>query len=208
MTSVPLQVREWMKGYLGFGATDHDAGFTQGMEQDTYFMHELLIRIDDVDRFVKEPDHGATMDGYIACDALGGRRPVEGARFNMFVDTKVAGLKHMLYRVHFLDGEGQPATMLGHKTVHDDRSLDLWSDTTTLYTRIFAGHLPDGVEPVGPPRAMGMLHIEKLDLFKSLLSFRSPGASLVEANHAKNAFGQFFLGQLWEVYGRRARVGV
>ena len=28
-----LEVTEWMKGYLGFGVTDYDAGFIKGIEK-------------------------------------------------------------------------------------------------------------------------------------------------------------------------------
>jgi hypothetical protein len=63
---VPLNVTEWMKGYVGFGATDTDAGFIEGIEQDTYFEHEVLIQIDDIDKFVDRPGviHIQVLDGF------------------------------------------------------------------------------------------------------------------------------------------------
>jgi len=33
----------------------------------------------------------------------------------------------------------QPVTLVGHKQVRDDPGFDLWSDTSTLYTRLLAG---------------------------------------------------------------------
>ncbi len=214
MAVIPLEVTEWMKGYIGFGATDYDAGFIRGIEAGTFFMHEMLIRIDDIDRFVGDPGHAATMDGFIQCDALGGKRPVKGAAFNMFVDAKNPRLKYMLYRIPFHDGSGAPHTMFGHKTVHDDRTLDLYGDTTTLYVRIFRGDVPghDLSTPAitssalpDDPIAKGVIHIEKLDLYRSIRSFRSPGSNPAAAAHAFGAFGQFFMGKLWEVYGMALR---
>ncbi|HEX2659678.1 MAG TPA: hypothetical protein VHU40_15445 [Polyangia bacterium] len=207
MTAVALQVTEWMKGYLGFGVSDYDAGFIKGIEGNAFFMHEMLIKIDDVDKFVSDPEHNATMDGYVSFDAFGGKRPVKDASFRMFVDSKTPGLKYMKYRIPFTNDKNQPLTMYGHKTIHDDKSLDLWSDTTTLYVSIHEGALTAPEPPAGPALAMGVIHIEKLDLFKSVMSFRSPGANPVQANHAMSAFGKFFLGKLWDIYGRVARVG-
>jgi cholesterol oxidase len=99
--------------------------------------------------------------------------------------------------------------MYGHKTVHNDKSLDLWGDTTTLYTSIYDGTLttPDPPAQNVQPLYRGIIHIEKLDLIKSLMSFRSPGSNPGEAQHAMSTFGRFFMGNLWDIYGKLARVG-
>src|SRR4051812_13884956 len=117
MTVTPLNATEWMKGYVGFGAADSDAGFIKGLEAGTYFMFEVHIHMDDIDRFVSEPAHQASMDGFVQCDALGGKLPFEGGTFNMLVDAKEPGLKLMLYRIPFTGGDGARRTMLGHKTI-------------------------------------------------------------------------------------------
>jgi cholesterol oxidase len=206
MTAIPLQVREWMKGYLGLGAPDPDAGFIKGIESNAFFRHEMLIKIDDVDRFVSDPEHAALMDGSVTFAAFGGTRPVSRASFKMFVDAKTPGLKYMKYRIPFTSDKNEPLTMYGHKTIHDDKTLDLWGDTTTLFTSIHAGNLSAPEPPPPPAVAQGIIHIEKLDLLKSMMSFRSPGSNAVQANHAMTTFGRFFLGNLWEIYGRFARV--
>jgi len=209
MAAIPLQVTEWMKGYLGAGAPDFDAGFIQGIESNAFFVHQMMIKIDDIDRFVADPQHQALMDGTVNFGPLGGVLPVTGASFRMFVDSGTPGLRYMKYRMPFTDDKGRPFTLYGHKTLHDDHSLDLWGDTTTLYTSIYPGDLP-GAEPPPPPTPAayrGIIHIEKLDLVKSFMSFRSPGSSLADANRAMSAFGKFFLGNLWEIYCKVARVG-
>lgn len=208
---VPLNVTEWMKGYVGFGRTDSDAGFIHGLEHDTPFAHEVVIRIDDIDRFIAEPAHAATMDGAIFCERLGGRRPVAGGAFNMLVDASNPGLKLMFYRLPFEGADGTRYTMLGHKTIRDDRSLDLWSDITTLSMRLFEGDVP-GPEvttaALGPanmpptPVAAGVLHIEALDGFRSARSFQSPGSTPLQASDAVLKFGRFYLDRLWETFGK------
>ena len=206
MTANALQVTEWMKGYLGLGASDPDAGFIKGIDSNAFFIHEMLIKIDDVDRFVSDPEHAAVMDGYVSFAAFGGKRPVTGASFKMFVDAKVPGLKYMKYRIPFTNDKQEPLTMYGHKTIHNDKTLDLWSDTTTLYTSVYTGNLVAPEPPPTPALARGIIHIEKLDLIKSIMSFKAPGATPAQANHAMTTFGRFFLGNLWEIYGRFARV--
>src|SRR5262245_36393327 len=79
---IPLNVTEWMKGYISVGAPDYNTGFMQGVDSGMHFMHEVLIQMPDVDRFIDEPEHEARMDGYIVCDALGGKREVVGGTFN------------------------------------------------------------------------------------------------------------------------------
>lgn len=215
--ATPLNVTEWMKGYIGFGAADYDAGFHQGIDANTHFMHEVVIRMDDIDRFVSEPTHEARMDGYIECAALGGRRQLEpGATFNMLLDANNPKLKVMLYRMPFIDESGARRTVFGHKTIHDDHSFDLWGDITTLYIRVFDGDVPGpdvltpsmagSTPPGGPPAAMGVIHIEKLDGFKSARSFQSPGSSPAEAARAVALFGGFYLDKLWEIFGPSMRV--
>lgn len=212
---VPLNVTEWMKGYVGFGRTDSDAGFIHGLEHDTRFAHEVVIRIDDIDRFVEEPTHAAVMDGHIECARLGGRRPVVGGTFNMLVDAQHPGLKLMFYRLPFEGADGARYTMLGHKTIRDDRSLDLWSDITTLSMRIFEGDVagPEvSTAALGPANmpdtslAAGVLHIEALDGFRSARSFQSPGSSSLQAAAAALKFGRFYLDRLWDIFGKTHNV--
>ena len=73
------------------------------------------------------------------CEALGGELPVEKGVFNLFVDQGDPSLKRMLYRLFFRDGDGRPLTLSGFKVVEDDPGSDLWTDTTTLFTRILRG---------------------------------------------------------------------
>jgi hypothetical protein len=61
----PLNVKEWMKGHVGFGATDYEAGEAQGRAENKIFQHEVLIEIDDIDRFTSDRKHAAPMNGNV-----------------------------------------------------------------------------------------------------------------------------------------------
>lgn len=207
----PLEVTEWMKGFVGRGATDSDAGFIAGLTENTPFMHEVKIRIDDIDRFVEEPTHTASMDGYIDCPLFGGKRSFTGGMFNMLVDTANPGLKVMLYRMPFLDPNGQPHTALGNKTINDDRALDLLHDIMTLTVAVFAGDVPGplvSTPAMGPAdvpataEARGVLHIEWRDGIRSGMSFESPGSTSIEKDAAIFKFGKFYMGRLWTIFAK------
>jgi cholesterol oxidase len=146
--------------------------------------------------------------GYLQCDALGGRLPVEQGWFNLFVDV-APGVKHMLYRLWFADGVGHPLTLTGFKLVKDDAGFDVWKDTTTLFTRVFQGHVAEGDEEGAEELAAGILIIRARDFAKQLTTFRAGGPALGAQLGALVKFGVIFVRQLAEAYlhkGRRARV--
>jgi hypothetical protein len=194
-----LNVTEWMKGHVGFGAADYAAGETQGRAEGKTFQHEVLIRMKDIDRFVSDPKHAAPMDGSVVW--LGETRSFTGGEFNMLVDSTNPKVKLMFYRIPFTDGAGKPLTMLGHKILRDDPGLDMWADITTLFIRIYEGHVaghdftrPSGDAPEWPPGhvAMGIIHISLRDGIASGLSFAAPGATRVQKVQAVTKFLGFY----------------
>lgn len=196
-----LQFTEEMKGFITFGETDYQRGHDEGKQGGTSFMFHLTIKIEDIDRFVAEPQHEGRADGFIRCDPLGGQRPVEGGIFNLFVDTNEAKRKLMLYRLFFSDGDGNPYTMSGFKDVKDDPGFDpmeIWKDTSTLYTRILRGRVSADAEAAAEIVAAGIIIILKADFAKQLTTFKVEGPHKIEAM-AK--FNKLFLGSLRDVYG-------
>lgn len=196
---IQLNVTEWMRGHVGFGATDYESGESAGKANDTRFEHEVLIQMKDIDRFAREPKHTAPMDGKV--DWLGTSCSFEGGEFNMLVDSNNPAIKHMFYRIPYADAAGKQLTMLGHKTLRDDPGADLWADITTLFIRIYEGHVaghdftrPSGAEPEWPAGqvAMGRLHIPLRDGINSALSFEAPGASKLQKTEAILKFLAFY----------------
>jgi cholesterol oxidase len=119
--------------------------------------------------------------------------------FNLFV-TESIGEKRMLYRLQFVDGEQHPLTMIGYKEILHDHGLDVWSETTTLFTRLLAGQIePDG-DADAEIVASGVLHIHPLAFAHQLTTFRVEPAHRVDAIAR---FGSLFAGELWSVYGPR-----
>jgi hypothetical protein len=207
MTST-VRFTEEMLGHVTFGETDYDRGARSGGEGAAAFMFHLTIEVQDMDRFAHDPLRPANATGYVHCDALGGRLPVEHGWFNLFVDV-APGVKHMLYRLWFRDGVGHPLTMTGFKLVKDDAGFDVWKDTTTLFTRVLQGHVPEGEDDGAQELAAGVLRIRMRDFAKQLTTFRATGPGLGALLGALVKFGVIFMQQLAEAYlrkGRRARV--
>jgi cholesterol oxidase len=198
---------EEMKGYATFGETDYDRGFRQGKEDETFIMFHLTITVDDVDRFVADPQHEASTVGYVRCPALGEDMPVRRGVFNLFVDHTGRLDKRMLYRL-YLDHEKEgPLTLSGFKVIQEDPGHDVWADTTTLFTRLLRGHVGPEEEGAAEVFASGIIHIYHRDFLKQLTTIRAEAPTLAERNRAHVRFGKAFFGPLWEVYGSRVAGG-
>ena len=201
-----LSFTEEMKGYVAFDETDYDLGFREGMKDGMkdgmFLMVHLTIKVDGVRHFVTDPDHDAPTEGYVECEALGGKLPVEHGTFNLFVDDGDPSCKKMLYTLYFSDSVGHPLTLKGFKLLRDDPKFDIWHDTTTLFTRILQGHVEPGDEEQAPVVAAGIIRIHYFDFLKQLTTFRVGGPTPTDRAAALTHFGTFFLGKLWDVYGQ------
>ncbi len=205
---VSVQFTEDMKGYVGFGdVADYDAGFAAGKAAGAFFMFHLTIKVPDIAFFERDPMKAGVAEGWIECERLGGRRPVERGAFNCFVDVGApqANTRNMRYRLFFRDASGQPLTLSGHKVVIDDGIHNIWRDTSTLYSRIFQGHVEMDAETTAPVVATGILHIKPLDFAHQMTTFRSDGPTFEAREQAMATFGAQFLGTLWDVY--KPRIG-
>ena len=203
MTSV--RFTEEMLGHVTFGESDFARGAQTGRDGSEFLKFHLTIEVADMDRFSTDPMRQAGAVGYLQCDALGGRLPVEKGVFNLFVDSG-PGVKRMLYRLWFRDGVGHPLTMTGYKLVENDAGFDLWKDTTTLFTKVLKGHVDEGGDATAELVASGILRIRVQDFAKQMTTFRAGGSGGVGAKvGGLIKFGVIFVGQLAEIYLRKGR---
>jgi cholesterol oxidase len=189
---------EEMKGFFAFDVTDPSTGDELGKAGRQSLMFHLTITADDTETFVSQESHLAAAHGYIDSDCLGGRLPVEAGWFNLFTTGNSPESRSMVYRLHFADGAGNPLTLSGRKDVQPGPLLRIWPDTSTLYYRILQGHLDERSETGAEIVGAGVLRILEVDFLRQLTTFRTNGPRRAEA---LTDFGQFFLGQLWNVYG-------
>jgi predicted acylesterase/phospholipase RssA len=195
---IALQFTETMKGRVARGEQDYQRGAERGEEID----FRLTIRTEDLDAFIRMPEHDAAAAGHLDFPALG-QLTVEKGRFNLFVFDADPRHKKMLYRLLFRDAAGRPFTLSGFKEVNDDKGFDVWKDTTTLYTRIYLGHVTAEEEAAAELWGSGILTLGPLALLRQLATFRVEAPGLLARAKALERFGAFFLGSLWDVYAQR-----
>lgn len=198
-----LRFTEEMKGFVSPSESDEEMGFIKGRKEGHFLRFHLDINIHGVNRFITDPQHQAEASGWVEYQPLGGKRMVRQGVFNLMVHHRDPNRKHLLYRLYFEDSKGNPFTLSGRKDVEDDPGLDLWSDTTTLATRILHGHVEEGEEAGAVLYASGILKLYLQDFLKQLTTFRVDGPTIHDRVSALNRFGSFFFGKLWDVYGRR-----
>ena len=203
MTS-SVRFTEEMLGHVTFGEIDFARGAQPDRDGSSAFKFHLTIEVEDIESFGNDPLRPATATGYVVGDAFGGKLAVEQGWFNLFVDVE-PGVKHMLYRLWFRDGVGNPLTMTGFKLVKDDAGFDVWKDTTTLFTRVLQGHVEEGVDDAATVIASGIIIIRARDFAKQLTTFRAGGPSIGAQLSGLVKFGVIFVQQLAEAYLRKGR---
>ena len=205
-----LTFTEEMKGFVSATA-DFDAGFRAGEAAHQDLMFHLDITIDGVFDFVDNMGRWASAAGYVSGSQFGERLEVEKGLFNLFTDQPSPAEggtpnpidKRMLYRLYFKDRSGNPFTLSGFKVVHRSPISDVWQDTTTLYTTVFEGYVEPNDEAQAKVAARGILHLHLLDFLKQLSTFRAKAPDTKTRLEVLTHFGTFFMGNLWDVYGRR-----
>ncbi|CAN5833114.1 hypothetical protein BH20CHL5_BH20CHL5_10280 [soil metagenome] len=197
-----LRFTEEMKGFVTLGETDFQRGYDTGKAAGTPLMVHLTITLDGVRRFVVDPEHFGMAEGWVECEALGGRLPVERGTFNLFVDEGDPTQKWMRYRLMVRSPAGEPLTVSGFKVVRDDPGFDIWDDTSTLYMRVYRGHVDLDAEADEDILAAGIIRVLLLDFLHQLTTFEVEGANALERAAVLARFGGFFGGRLWDVYAR------
>ena len=192
-----LSFTEEMSGTCFPGASNGGPSAAGRLPQEP-MAFRLTITADDLERFLDEPEHSARAEGWIDAASIGGRRQIQRGWFNLFAPTGVPDRRLMWYRLQFDGAVGQPRTLIGWKNVWHGALTRIWPDTSTLYFRLLAGHVPPEEDDQALILAAGTLHLHITDFVRELATIR------VEGPHCAaglERFGRFFAGQLWDVYG-------
>jgi len=186
-----------MAGGFALGETDPEVGQEAGKRQGFELAMHAKVSLDDLKRFLDDPQHRGNLGGTIDFPPLGKEIPAATGVFNLFHPTDDPKLKLMVYELGFQHG-GKDYYLAGQKEVRDDPGFDLWRDTTTLLTR-----LHEGKDKSGPVVGAGILSLGITHLVKLLSTVQVTDAgSAGEKARAVASFGRFFLGELWDSYVR------
>jgi hypothetical protein len=197
-------MRAWftenMTGHYTRGAQAYDAGDVAGQRDWNPVSFRLTIGTDDLRSVLKDPDHRMPVaDGIIRCKEFSPMdMDVENGTFDLFTRGG-AGRYLMRYRLPFRTEDHQPMTLLGFKEVGDDWGFDMWTDTTTLFTRIMHG-TADHDAGTDQEHARGILRLNALMFARQLTTFRGTAVGI-------GRFGAFFMHRLLDAYSgpRRKR---
>jgi predicted acylesterase/phospholipase RssA len=193
-----LQFTEEMSGFVGAGATQYADGEARGKANNQRLLAHFTIDVADVDAFIANPQHEASLSGWIESPIVGGRAVVEKGTFNLLVTNQAPERKEMKYRVLCRRANGTRFTLSGFKMVESNR--DVWTATTTLMTSLYEGELPAGGENAAVIIGRGIIRIGLVDFLQQMTTFRVEGPSLAARTQAMTRFGGLFLGKLWDVY--------
>ena len=189
---------------MSFDADPHDfnEALYDGKRTGTTCSFSLDVTIDDVDRFIADPEHEARCEGEVVCDALGGRMAVERGTFNLLVPAGDDPRdRRMRYRLFVRDRDGRPLTLAGFKVVQDQDFNDVWADTATLFTDLYRGHVAAAMERDEDVVATGILFVTHLAFARLLASMRAHGGTFGGRLAAKARYERLFTGTLFFVYG-------
>lgn len=201
LQDVRIEFAEVMKGYVSAEATTFADGYADGEKAGHGMALHVTVSISDLDAFLHRPDHAGTLAGHVDCALLGGVCPVQSGTFRLLPDTADRDRKVMYYQVYCLTPQGEAITFVGRKQVQHTAPMDLWHDTTTLFVNVFRGH----VDPDKPAQASlwvtGTIGLGLWDFMQVLRGLRATDPKGDTSLAGLAAFGTFFAGKLWDVYG-------
>jgi cholesterol oxidase len=194
-----IQFTETMKGFFSSKVVDDfAAGAAQGERDGSPFAFTLTIRSDDLDAMLSQPEHAARIIGTVDAPALS-RAPLTVTQgvFQLFAkDPDHVRGRRMWYRMQLTAEDGAHYYFEGYKLVNEDKGVDIWHDTSTLYITL-RRESKDG-EVAGK----GILHIKPADFALQMTTLKVLNTpSRLKRLEATVRFGRYFAGSLWNVYG-------
>ncbi len=187
--------KETMAGGFWLNTTDPKEGRKTGNRAGTELAMHAEVNIDDIDKFIDQPDHPGHLIGSIDFQPLGFGIKAYNGVFNLFNPTDNPDMKLMIYELAFVHNN-EDYYLAGKKEVHDGPFFDLWDDTTTLYTQLYKGKDKSG-EVIGA----GILTLGVKDLIKLVSTIEVTNKQLETDTVATvSKFGKFFIGELWDTY--------
>lgn len=172
----------------------------RGKDAKTTLRFILTIDGNEIDHLVDDPDHESGLFGTVTCSLLSAQPLVatEG-KFNLFApDPNRVETREMRYAMTLTSVDGQQYCFEGFKRIHDDRGVDVWADTTTLYVTVY-----EGTDNTGRVAARGVLYIAPSDLVQQLRTMSATHADETgESLAALAKFSTFFAGSVFETFGK------
>lgn len=203
-STIGVQFTETMRGYFStHEMSSYDAAYGRGKEENSPFEFTLTIQSEDVDSLINISEHEAGLFGTMYAPALSSA-PLAAFKgvFNLFiVDPAQPERKKMQYSAQLISQEGQQYFFDGFKDVYNDKGVDVWKDTTTLFISVY-----EGDSSSNRLLGKGKLHIELADFIKQLKTIKAINApSKKQGLTAVSKFARFFAGNVYQTYFRKLK---
>lgn len=195
-----IRFTEAMRGWFSTqNKDDYKKAAEIGKQSNLPFEFVLTIASTDVEALLSDPQHRATMAGTVVAPALSADPlSVTDGVFNLFSsDPDQVGVRNMMYNMRLLATDGKSYFFNGFKVVRDDKGLDIWPDTTTLFITLY-----EGEDDQGNVLGKGILEIRPDDFLKQMTTMTITGARDA-ALRLKwlTKFAAFFGDTVFQTYG-------
>jgi cholesterol oxidase len=127
-----LRFSESLSGYLG-RSDDHWAAYEAGRAANLHARFWITVRIPDLQAFIADPEHEASLKGRLTVAGMGHSLPVEDGRILLFC-LRGEG-KRLLYFLPF-EHSDRRFLLQGEKRLSRPKGLDAWRQMTTLFTDV------------------------------------------------------------------------
>jgi hypothetical protein len=195
LAATKMTFTEDMKGNFAFGDLPFSTAEKIGKQRGQAISFHANMKIDNMDRFLNSPGHEARIEGYINYPPLGGKLPITSGKFNLFAIDPDTGERQMRYQITFKGNDGKTYLLDGIKNIKDESGFDIFSDNTTLFTKIYEGGTTNGRVV-----STGVMHISLWDTLRLVQSINIKAPDQATKLKALSGFGKFFFGALWEEY--------
>lgn len=191
-----LTFEESMDGWLGVGRVDPVDGRMHGQVAQTSLRVAAHVTIENLRRFMDQPDHAAKLEGTVSTSLLGADMAIHNGVFNLFVVDPRTGERQLLYEAGFTSPGGERFFLRGVKHVVDHPGFDVIKDMTTLSVVVHRGD-----DDRGPIYGAGQIWFNLADALGMFLGMKVTGqAWFGEAMAARIAFVSLAYGALRDAY--------
>lgn len=209
---VRMHFRERAAGWFAFDAASAATGRDVGSKRGDTLRMRLTVTVDDVERFVRDPDHLGHCKGWVSADALAGHGRwvvTDDSTFRLMVPDPDEPYRPdrqvMLYHLYLRNGS-EERTLVARKTC-DARGRTgiasvrkMWTDTTTFDVELFATRVSPEDVTASTPSARGQMTLTLLDFAGQLATYRTDAHNVTTGLAAITRFDRMFLGHLWDIY--------
>ncbi|WP_338790901.1 GMC oxidoreductase [Bernardetia sp. MNP-M8] len=214
---IGIQFTETMKGFINEKTAEEpkckseeefEREYNFGKSKNQEFKITLTVICEDLEKMLHNKEHLSRMVGTVEAPSLSADPLLisEGS-FQLFVEYEgEMETKRMVYKAKLFNPSGESYNFEGYKTIRGDKGFDMWSDTTTLYTTIYADIESVKEELLDKDKdyikSQGIIHVHLTDFIKQMTTMKALHADTnTEKLKALYSFGKYFAGNLYDTYG-------